>query len=30
MTAIHDSPFLVVIHLKHEELITGDSDCKLN
>lgn len=29
MTALPDSLFCVLTHLKHEELITGDSDCKI-
>lgn len=30
LTTRPDSLFSVLTHLKHEELITGDSDCKLN
>lgn len=30
LTTIPDSLFSLLTHLKHEELITGDSDCKLN
>ena len=30
VTSIPDSLFSVLTHLKHEELITGDSDCNFN
>lgn len=30
LTTIPDSLFSVLTHLKHEELITGESDCNLN
>lgn len=29
LTALPDSLFSVLTHLKHDKLITGDSDCKI-